>query len=64
MRKRWLEAIVNGVFSGTILFFILKVIEISNTEDLASLLVLIVVFVLALETRDYTLNKLKEKTEK
>jgi len=64
MRKRWLEAIVNGVFSGTILFFILKVIEISNTEDLASLLVLIVVFVLALETRDYILNKLKEKTEK
>lgn len=64
MRKRWLEAIVNGVFSGTILFFILKVIEISNTEDPASLLVLAVVFVLALETRDYTLNKLKEKTEK
>jgi len=64
MRKRWLEAIVNGVFSGTILFFILKVTEILNTEDLASLLILAVVFVLALEARDYTLNKLKEKTEK
>ena len=64
MRKRWLEAIVNGVFSGTILFFILTVTEILNTEDLASLLILAVVFVLALEARDYTLNKLKEKTEK
>jgi len=64
MRKRWLEAIVNGVFLGTILFFIIKVTEILNTEDLASLLILAVVFVLALEARDYTLNKLKEKTEK
>ena len=64
MRKRWLEAIVNGVFSGTILFFIIKVTETLNTNDPASLLVLAVVFVLALETRDYTLNKLKEKTEK
>ena len=64
MRKRWLEAIVNGVFSGTILFFIIKVTETLNTNDPASLLVLAVVFVLALEARDYTLNKLKEKTEK